>query len=475
MIISQSLRHLFFLAVQLLPPLFNIYLLLKWFPHSFFMPYVLALMVGIVLLTLASRGQYRPWKAWGRWLTFSFGLTYLLLEVAVYICLSFGIIRTDLQFFFGGLAATDGPLAVYDPAVGYKPASGMVRLLTIHKGQVEFDHRVRVNPQGWFSYRDYLPKKKSARIKRYAVLGDSFSAGMVVDTAWPDAVQARLLDAGNDSVELYNFSLDGVGLANWHRVFFQEIVPNYEFDGLVIAYSAEKSGIPDFDRRFIVSHSTAEYTFYNVIDSVGERLPEVFPLEGAVPAARVFSAISLDLIKQQYASGEWTRGYQFLPIDAWFFKVFYGAADGIYKWFKLIQRSKIYEQEESTYLQRVNEPYSFDFFKARYANAPLLLQMMAYCRQQQKEVVFAAIPDLEHACDYVAGQPLMCRKEGEFLAAQFNAKYVDGFAVFEGKGTDAVEQSFYRYDHHWNKTGMAAFVDLMLSRQVFTHQPHCAQ
>ena len=97
---------------------------------------------------------------------------------------------------------------------------------------VEYDVVININNSGVNSHFDYSYTKPDS-IKRYIVFGDSFSAGLFMDTSWVDKIHADLKQK-NVPIELYNFSIDGGGIMNWYSTLCNEIIPNYQFDGIIL-------------------------------------------------------------------------------------------------------------------------------------------------------------------------------------------------------------------------------------------------
>lgn len=433
---------------------------LVYYRHSilffFVVVFLLLLVSGFLISELYNNKITRTIKT----TSVIFGITYLLLEVITYLLLGFGILRADVGFFFGGITASDSKIGLYDTISGYRAVPGKHRYLLIQNGKVQVDQTIVANSQGWFSSREYFFKKKSPRMKRYMVLGDSFSSGIVLATPWPDSVQSLLQKNGSDSVEIYNFSLDGAGIGNWYRTFFGEIIPQYEFDGIVIAASSEKCGIPDFDRKFIIGNSAENANSIQVIDITKESPPEIFPQDKAVLAGLICSNQELDRIRNTYESkNSFRHEFKFRPPDLYFLTMFYGITDGAFRMNKFIKNSSAYKKPFETYEALKAKPYKMEYFNNRYRFAFMLKKIIDYCKNNNKETVLITIPDMENVLDYVHGAEIIYRKEHRFLADHYNLKYFDGFEIFKGRDEFFVRKHFYEFDLHWNQKGASLFAE----------------
>jgi len=147
-------------------------------------------------------------------------ILYIMLEVVFYSLTSFGIIGHNLSSTFGVVAATTGSFFKFDPEIGVRYVPGSYRIANYNQDLMVFDHSTNINQQGWFSAIDYK-KEKNPQKARYMVLGDSYSAGIVIPSPWPDKANLWMEDAGG-AFEFLNFSQDGVGLRNWHAIFLKK-------------------------------------------------------------------------------------------------------------------------------------------------------------------------------------------------------------------------------------------------------------
>jgi hypothetical protein len=179
-------------------------------------------------------------------------------EVVCYLLVCWQVLRPDMDLIGHNIYdATDRPYVQFDPVTGYRYIPGATRLVITNQQQLTVDHIVRVNAQGYCSVRDFSAQRTDDS-KRYIVFGDSYTAGEVSDTTWPDLANTLLQLQLADTPHVFmNFALEAVGLATWHRQYFQEVVPGYDFDGIVLAvHGGDGHGDCDLNREAVVKHSS---------------------------------------------------------------------------------------------------------------------------------------------------------------------------------------------------------------------------
>lgn len=189
-------------------------------------------------LKIQQRRSFRIYAA-------AFGLVvgYLLAELAVSTYYGFSWAGTSLWLF-----DESGKTVHFDPIRGYILTPQPSRWARVTNGTVEFAAWLKGNSQGFPSRTDFTPERPDGSVRRIAVFGDSFSAGDYLDMNWPDRTQA-LAEASGQRVQLLNFSLDGVGLANWWSILTRLVATqNYALDGIVFVVFEN-----DLHRKFWVA------------------------------------------------------------------------------------------------------------------------------------------------------------------------------------------------------------------------------
>jgi|GEM_PF-4139320 len=455
------------LFVNLSIPLIIILYTSLFYRNSFLSPYVIGLAGSIIIMLCLSFFLKNKAGKILKSIVIIFNITYVLLELTTSFLLNFGVIRSDMTFFFSGIQATNKKIVRFDPVCGFRGLPGTSRFLSIENGKIEMDLMRNVNDQGWFSNKNYDYKKNNQKTKRYLVLGDSYSSGISTGQPWPDIVQGIMHQNGNDSVELYNFSQEGAGIVNWYYIFFYEILPKYDFDGIIIASSSEKSAFPDLDRKLMMMHSYEDATYIAVTDSPSFTVPIQFPKDKALPAFPVYSSAELDRIKENYVRPKVSFSYTKHSANLWFLAILLGVSDGIKKALYLYENSKIYNQPYETYYKMAHKPYKMEYFDARFKYGYMLKKIIEKCKIDSKEVILIDIPDYENSLDFVNNQDVICRKELSFLCDFYHLKHFDGFEIMRGKDSAFVGNIFYQYDRHWNKTGVLLFSEKLAQSPVF--------
>ena len=121
----------------------------------------------------------------------------------------------------------------FDPVLGYRLTQTPCRTARIDNGELEYLGTLRGNKQGFPDANDFTEKKSSKEIKRYLVLGDSYSAAQYIQMNWPGYVEKH---DPSHTLQLYNLSTDGGGLGNWWSNLIRFVgQQGYEFDGVIFA------------------------------------------------------------------------------------------------------------------------------------------------------------------------------------------------------------------------------------------------
>ncbi|MCB9233908.1 MAG: hypothetical protein H6581_19785 [Bacteroidia bacterium] len=380
---------------------------------------------------------------------------YLFLEISRY-----GFILTG--FVHGRNHASDGswgyfsyPIAEFDSIHGYHWLDWDADVIKYVNGETVFYQVVRPNNKNWISKIDYYLRKKDGPTifdedtthQRWMVFGDSFTGSEFLSETWVDQANAQLraLHRGNHPPELYNFGLDGGGLWNWHSTFFGDVVPNYEFDGIVLAVYGN-----DFDRDFAIMHHTDSVAWFKYFDSKPTSQKDF--QENYLP--------KMDWSAPVGPSGIIHGKKRSLPrLDLYFLMRLHDALDRI----QLKQRQKKYQQKYLDSKSDKLETYAEANFVERYGQNKwdLLSQMIEHCQAHGKEVIFASIPDEQGLHFNKRGDFTVVQGELAWLAQHFNARYFDGYEVFADIPDEELNQFYLKYDPHWNEKGATKFGQAM--------------
>ncbi len=357
---------------------------------------------------------------------------FLLFE---FFCLGFGIPASagkveDFDVF-------NQTCITYDSISGFRFTRG-ARIARVTNGELEFDNHFRVNKRGMVTSQEFVAKKTDSTGKRYIVFGNSFTAAMFLQVPWPDQVQRRLDSAGK-KIELYSFGIDGGGIKNWHRIYFREILPDYQFDGIIFSIYGD-----NLAREFLIHHhedTVNSFVRYfpkapdNSIDFLNNFLPK------------------MDLIRE-VRSDEWidTR-LAILKEKPW---------TGSRLLTLMGKRLAPYQPTLLDFAIRFNQTWfspagdvSIDEIMNRYGieKIGLLSEIVSSARQKGADVIFASIPGLPGIYTHQSGKQTVTQADIEFLSSLWNVPFFDGFDVFFTFDEQKLASCFFEYDGHWTQEG----------------------
>ncbi len=319
------------------------------------------------------------------------------------------------------------PPTAFDPVMGYRWLPGF-RIVRVIRGEVVIDHRPRINAQGYVSEADYTPRKPSAETFRIAVLGDSFTNCLYMEHTWPEMLQ-HLLNSRPESgrrAQVYGFPTDGGGLVNWHSTFMDKIVPEYEFDALVIADWGD-----DLARKFISFHSTETEVRIGLFED-GEHPRSEAEFQARLPETRkIFDVAGESEIDELVESLKDVEGPRVM-VDRTLSAIGHGEV--------------------------APQGYTFspEAFVERYGalRFEMLGEIASCCEARGVPVVFSAVPTLSGLLLAAGRRSLLHRLQSEGIATHFGVGYHDGYSAFQGiKRQRLVDYHWLKYDGHW---GMAA-------------------
>jgi hypothetical protein len=188
----------------------------------------------------------------------------------------------------------------FDPVRGCGLTGVPSRTARVTRGTVEYVGTFKGNNRGFADRDDFHPGRDGARERRYAVLGDSFSAAQHIARNWPDAVEDLARDR-DLPVRLLNFSVDGGGLANWWSILTRFVeTDRYEIDGVIFAVYPG-----DLERRFsICDDRDAKHHMFGRISSWD---PAAYPTtrEAARPHLKPVGHIVSTATFERVLAGSW--------------------------------------------------------------------------------------------------------------------------------------------------------------------------
>lgn len=410
---------------------------------------------GVAAMSLVLQGLYLVFKSeWLRkyylYITM-FNFMYLLLEGVAYILFCYGTFRNDAQFLGNSFEATSHKWATFDPEVGYKGVPGSFRNVKYVDGNRVYDHQSHINEQGWFSKRDYEFKKRSG-VKRYAVLGDSYSSGFNVPETWIDKTD-RLLP----NVELYNFSMEGIGIENWRKIYFNE-VKKYDLDGVIIAMSNEDTGVPDMDRPFIIMHSAVGGTYISNFDSLPDEadFEDNSILAGMLKGYAIYNNAKINEIIEQL-SPDHENQFKLRAPNLYFLETVMNLTQQVWGMLQLGSKLDAYTYELQNRIPCNGFVLSLSDYKQKYPKVDMLKEIVADSKKNGMEVMLVSIPDIYNVQDHLDAARI--NDEMLVLSDELELEYYNGFKQFQQLPPAKLESCFYKEDLHWNNLGVNLFAD----------------
>jgi hypothetical protein len=316
----------------------------------------------------------------------------------------------------------------FDPIRGYRWLGDTIRSFKTRKGEIVYDNHFYPNNRGWIMDLDYTYKKKDSTKKRWMILGDSFVAGIMLETNLPNRAQQLLKDSlGRNELEIYSFGVDGGGIMNWYNIFFKEIIPNYEFDGVIIAPYAD-----NLYRDFMVM-LIQENGFMGRIDSVDWSANDSIKMSD-FKSFKAYDQVYSDLEIERFLN-------QPLKRFDWPFKI---QLKRLIK--KLNRTAKIKSSNSIQSIEQLNRKMGVKKFTQ-------LDSMISWCKSNQKQLILASIPSRNELNNELLGEKNQHKVEMKIIAKEYQLNYFDGYTVFKQFNAKEVDAHWLKYDGHWNQKG----------------------
>lgn len=360
---------------------------------------------------------------------------------------------------YDDLYVSKAPVASFDLVRGYRRVTGENRVVRVIRDTVVFDQVYDVNNEQFISSIDYEHARDDEKTFRFAVFGDSFTDADYLPIPWPARLNARFSDLGRDdlkNVEFYSFAVNGAGLSNWHSIFFNEVVPTYDFDAIIIASYGD-----NLARQFSILDYEGDKSFRGRFSqppkSIDEYLSSYRPrLE--LHYAQVCSDEAINTLINSYERGlQWTR-----PALRWRLA---GLVDQQIKSFgeeSVSRNASVSERPKSDAVT-----FSIEEFENSYGVEQIghLWEMIEYAKARNIPVVMAAVPSRDRLISWLSGnesRPPSHQIEIKSIAQNFDLLFFDGYRPFSGLPASAIQERFWlTYDGHWNQDGSDRFADAL--------------
>jgi hypothetical protein len=356
---------------------------------------------------------------------------------------------------YDDLYVSDQPIAVFERVAGYRRTPGPTRFLRIVHDEVVYDRVFTPNNAGYISARDYA-HDKPLETTRLVVFGDSFTSAEFNAMPWPDTVHTALQGKTERPTELYSFAVNGGGLGSWHSIFFEDILPHYQFDALVIATYGDDlargysylhyDGVTPYAGYFPTRAASDEDFFANYLPRMARH--------GAIVA----SAAQIDeMIASLHAAWRWP-GLKIRSVPLL-----------VAQWDRIRTGKVTAPAAVAVEVPAAPEHNAIDIaaIEARYGSEAFgrLGDILTYCKEHGIPVVLASVPgrDGARAVAQSRGQlETPHQQETRVIAEHFGALYMDGYAPFADVPPEDIDGRYWlKYDGHWNQAGSDRFAAAM--------------
>lgn len=377
----------------------------------------LALLVPGLLLASLVGGKHTNWALFLGLLSYAYPLGEIVLHVAS-----------------PPLSATGfNDNAVPDSIRGYRWQGDSIRYFKHRMGKLVFDNTFLPNQQGWIMHQNYSLNKTDSNTTRWMLFGNSFSAGIMLRENMPNRIQQRFDEAtSGPRSELYSFSSEGVGLMNWHSTLNKEVIPQYEFDGVILSVYED-----NLYRGFTVMQIKEGDCFIVRTDSADWR-------DGTPD----FSA------EPSYDNSNFYYKNQHI-------NVFIEQPPKPFKWPLKNLIFSLFKSRNQVPLSIRQAATSMEDLKQKLGRRKLgmLREIVAWCKQENKPLVLTSIPAKKLLLDTESGQKNWHQLEMELIAETYELPYFDGYEVFKNLSPEELDTYWLQYDGHWNQKGSDLFAD----------------
>jgi len=386
-----------------------------------------------LLAILAARLKARQRKSF-RIFAAGFGVLfgYLMAEFALTAYHGFSWAGSSMWLF-----DESGKTVHFDPIRGCRLTEQPSRWGRITEGTFEYVASLKGNSQGFPTRTDFGPARPDSSTRRIAVFGDSFSAGDFLDTNWPDRTQA-LAEAGGDKLQVLNFSLEGIGLANWWSILTRLVAAqNYDLDGIVFVVSPN-----DLERKFSVQeHRGYRSHMWRTCENWDpQTYPSTFDQSQGCPVSVSHAYVVSDREFEQALNRRWPASVPRSELRPVLGKQIFNYLDW---WSESVQtalwKAPPFDPEQERLIEDIHQ-----FVSSR--KVPVLVVFLPIWEQLVKST-WEKDPN---------------RTETMAFAREIGASFVDGSGAFANLPPAEVRKCFFAHDGHWNQAGSDRFARFML-------------
>jgi len=238
--------------------------------------------------------------------------------------------------------------------------------------------------------------------------------------------------------------------------FFNDIVPNYDFDGIIIPVFGD-----DLERDYEIIHHVENHSFSQEFPDLPEDyddfeknyLPKMTLTADIFDDDSISSQIGAASTLKDIDAGHVRPGLHFLSNLEFYLQkakhdLMRGAMLAIYK------RWLFYPIRQS--------PMTEERFLRKYGSKRLAMidAIVNHCKQHDKDIYLASIPEEYGISLARKGKENLVQKDLKFLSEHYGLKYFDGYEVFlDLDETFVREECFLKYDLHWSQKGSDIFAE----------------
>jgi len=346
-----------------------------------------------------------------------FSLAWLGMECFYYFLIPRPCIQ-DYSFIVNGYYTPD---SLY----GFKIRGENISYGRIVNNVCVYDSRafpMQPNREG-FKDQDAFTGEKDSTYKRILWLGDSFSAGLHIEENLPQSLENIALRKGH-SLQIYNYSVDGGGIANWHKMYISHLTKQIPHDALILAVYAD-----NLNRDFAVADTNATSILFTRLKSIPENLPEYVSRnhEGMKPILNRLSSAEAEQIIQKASENPICFGFNSgLQSQRW----------SVFLINRFLRKSHVQEN-----------PLAYKQLEA----------IVRTSHTANRPVILIAIPDLE--IYQSQGSHNNHSRELEQYAGRLGCKYINGYQAWDALGKHHAPALYLQYDRHWNALGSRWFAN----------------
>lgn len=367
---------------------------------------------------------------------------YIFIEISINIYTYNTKEKSTLTFEpNSGFGYFNHPCADYDPVRGYRWKVGEHRIFKYHPSKIIYDNTFNTNNQGYYYKKNFQYKKEPGK-QRWLILGDSFTAAEYLKSSLADQLDSIAFAMGMN-IEFYPFALNGSGINNWHRIFVNEILPHYEFDGIIFNIFAN-----DLRRPFFVMHHTDTMGYTGWLDKIPQDKEELFSKyqKKMEPNASFLSDSQMNELNMSILG---IKSKEFNPD---FFLLQFLLHTPI-----LMSDYKKMRDFRKTYFIKNDEGLDVAAYENEYGTKgkELLIDIIQSCKNRQISTLLVQIPYNLNINYNEDGYIIKDKKYVKYIADQLNVPYYDSETLYHHR-TD-IDKCFFEYDIHWNERGSTIF------------------